>query len=213
MIIARRTGALLLLLLALLSSGIASAQKSKFNRAELIQHRLGSKYAQWLVGPLARMASRAEVDEFLGLSSDDEAAIFVEEFWRRRDPDPSQESNPVRELYEQRAAVADSQFTEAAYSGRRTDRGTVLILYGEPEHKEFEEFRDVDEPDVELWKYPKKADEGLDGRRPERQYRFARRGDLTSFYQPRDPSDIRNRLGREPRLPSTGRGRFPSDPP
>ena len=197
----------------LAAGGPATAQKQKFDRAELVAHRLGAQYSQWLVGPVARMATQAEIDEFLALRSDDGAELFVEEFWRSRDDDPSQDGNAVRELFAQRAAAADEEFTEAAYPGRRTDRGTTLILYGKPEQTEYEQFHDVSEPDVELWKYPKKADRGLDGRRPERQYRFARRGDLTTFYRPRDPSDIRNRFGREPRFPSSDTGRFPDERP
>ncbi|MDX1382474.1 MAG: GWxTD domain-containing protein [Thermoanaerobaculia bacterium] len=185
-----------------------TAQRER-DRVELLQPFLGASYSQWLVGAVGRMATPEEIDGFMALRADAEAEAFVAEFWRRRDPDPDAAGNPTKELFDQRVAEADRRFSEAAYSGSRTDRGTILILYGEPERISFEEQRDVSEPDVELWQYPKKAEEGLDGRRPQRKYRFARRGDLTTFYRPRDPADPRRRVGREPTYRSPRSDPFP----
>ena len=189
--------------LALGSATPLSAQKRRGSEG-LLHHRLSAEYSQWLVGPISWMATPDEIDGFLALRADEEAAEFIEPFWLRRDPDPSREGNPPRELFERRAARADDDYSEVSVAGRRTDRGTIFILYGPAESSEYEELRDVSEPDVELWKYPKKAQEGLDGKRPARRYRFARRGDVATFYRPRDPTDIRNRLGREPQPPRGG---------
>ena len=116
------------------------------------------------------------------------------------------------DLYETRAAEADKKFSEAAVAGRRTDRGTIHILYGEPESVEYEEFRDVSGPDIELWRYSKKAEAGLDGRRPEREFRFAKLDDLTRFYSAREMNDQRRRHDTsQPGFPS-GRPGEPSDP-
>jgi hypothetical protein len=129
----------------------------------------------------------------------------------------------VRELYDTRAAEADKKFPEAAVAGRRTDRGTIYVLYGDPENTEYEELRDVSGPDIELWRYAKNAEPGLDGRRPERQYRFAKLGDLTRFYGSKEINDQerRRRQRAEPGFPSgpsspgepgePGRG-VPTDP-
>jgi len=200
---------------ALLLAGVAGAGEKSYSPEELLQPFLGPALAQWLQGPIARIASEEEIDTFLRLKTDDEARRFIDAFWARRDQDPAREGNAALALYETRAVEADKRFSEAEVAGRRTDRGTVHILYGEPESVEYEEFRDVSGPDVELWRYPKKAEPGLDGRRPDRQYRFAKLGDLTRFYSARDLDDPRRRrqvsppgfpggpdsLPDEPRLP------------
>jgi GWxTD domain-containing protein len=167
---------------------------------ELINPALGPSYAQWLVGPIARMASREEIDAYLGLQGDEAARDYIDQFWRRRDPDPDRYGNEVRELFEKRAAEADKKYSEAAHTGRRTDRGTIHVLYGTPESTEYALKKNAWDPDVEVWKYPKKAEPGLDGRRPDRTYRFARQGEVTTFYSPRNRAGPRDRI-RDPRLP------------
>ena len=61
------------------------------------------------------------------------------------------------------------------------------MLYGEPEKIEFEPSDLYGEPPLELWRYPADAAKGLDGRRPQRLYKFARKGDVTKFYVPGRP--------------------------
>lgn len=205
----RLLGALLATLTTLAAS--AAASDKSYSAEELFQPFLGAEHAHWLQGPIARLASEQEIDAYLRLKTDHEARAFVEAFWAKRDPDPARDGNPVLELYEKRTLEADKKFTEAAVAGRRTDRGTVHILYGEPESIEYEEFRDVSGPDVELWRYPKKAEPGIDGRRPQRDYRFAQVGDLTRFYSARDEGDERRRREvSEPGFPSDPGDRFPA---
>jgi GWxTD domain-containing protein len=190
----------------------ALAQKGA-DREALLQPFLDGELTQWLVGAIGRMADKGEIEEYMGLVDNDEAELFIERFWSRRDATPDTELNEMRVLFDQRSAEADRLYSEAAYAGRRTDRGMTFVLYGEPEKVEYEQFLNVDEPDVELWYYSKKAEKGLDGRRPERRYRFARRGDLTTFYRARDPDDPRNRLGRPPSFGGIDRsGGTPSPP-
>jgi GWxTD domain-containing protein len=152
---------------------------------------LGPEHSQWLVGAIGRIATEEERRQFLALEDDAAAAAFVAEFWRQ----PGRER--LQRVYDERAGLADRRFSEAAHPGRKTDRGTVFILYGEPSEILFEDKRHVDDPPVELWRYPKDAEVGLDGARPERLYRFAKRGDLTRMFRkgsPDDPAMIRQRL-------------------
>ncbi|GMU66213.1 MAG: hypothetical protein AMXMBFR36_24870 [Acidobacteriota bacterium] len=138
--------------------------------------------------------------EFTALVDDEAALAFVERFWGVRDPDPQRPSNPVREAAERRAAEADQRFAEAGRAGRASDRGTIYVLYGEPEKIEFEPSDLYGEPPLELWRYPGDAAKGLDGKRPQRVYRFARQGDVTKFYVPGRP-------GRYTQRPPVGRPR------
>jgi GWxTD domain-containing protein len=216
----RLAGAALQTLLCAAPPAAVGAQKA-YSPEELFQPFLGAELSQWLVGPIARLATEQEIDDYLRLKSDDDARAFVDQFWARRDADPARPGNPLLELYDRRAAEADKKFSEAAVAGRRTDRGTIHILYGAPETVEYEEFQDVSGPDVELWRYPKQAEAGLDGRRPQREYRFAKLDDLTRFFSARDLRDPRRRRdASEPGFPSGGPGdpvpgepRLPGEPP
>lgn len=143
---------------------------------ELSNVRLGPEYSQWLIGPIARLSTREEVDAFLGLADDAAAASFIEAYWGRR-------GEPVRRAFEARAGEADRRFTEAGYAGRRTDRGTIFVLYGEPREIRFESSRYVGLPPYEVWEYEPGV-KSLDGRPVAKQYRFAKRDDLTVFYHP-----------------------------
>src|SRR5688500_7632548 len=124
----------------------ARAAQKEHSAEELFQPFLGAELSQWLVGPIARLATEDEIEAYLRLKTDDDARRFIGEFWAKRDADPAQPGNPALELYEERAAEADKKFSEAAVAGRRTDRGTIHILYGEPESVEYEEFQDVSGP-------------------------------------------------------------------
>jgi GWxTD domain-containing protein len=151
---------------------------------DLLNLALSPELTGWLVGANARLATKAEEKEYLALPDDAAAQAFIDRFWETRDPDPARPGNPVRDLAERRAEDADRRFTEATYAGRRTDRGTIYVLYGEPEKIEHEPGDFKGEPPVEVWTYPKSAGPGLDGKKPEPRYRFVERGDLTVFYLP-----------------------------
>ena len=165
--------------------------------AELIQPFLGDDYSQWMIGAIGLIASEDEIGAFQRLRDDSAAESFIREFWEKRKK-AGEEGNAFRDLYERRAADADDEFTEGHLPGRRTDRGAIFIVYGPAEEIEHEEFRDVSEPDVELWRYPKKAEKGLDGRKPSRMFRFARQGDAVRFYKPPTEEELRRRARNRP---------------
>jgi GWxTD domain-containing protein len=138
------------------------------------------------------------VQQYLALHDDATAEAFIEAFWARRDPDPNRPGNPVRELFEERARDADRRFSEAGYLGRRTARGTMLVLYGEPKKIDFEVNGRPEQPPVEHWIYAPEAAKGLDGRQPPPAVRFVKRGDLTVLYQ-QPPSPRPSLLAPAPR--------------
>ncbi|MEM7483167.1 MAG: GWxTD domain-containing protein [Acidobacteriota bacterium] len=157
----------------------------------LINPLLGPSYSSWLVGPIARMATPEEIDQFAALTNDAAAEAFVEGFWEQRDPRPLRPDNPLRERFEERADEADQKFSEAGVSGRRTARGTIWILFGEPGETDYEIPIDHRDPPVEVWEYDKQAETGLDGSRPAPIYRFIKRGEVTELYIPRNRLDER----------------------
>ncbi len=173
---AARTLRVTLVAVALVASAAAAQKSAKFDRLDLTNLLLGPDYQQWLVGPIARMATEDERRSYLSLASDDAAEAFIESFWAKP------ERAAVRRVFDQRAEEADKRYTEGTYVGSRTDRGTIYVLHGEPEHSEYEQHRNLDDPDIERWTYPKKAEKGLDGQKPRRSYRFAKEGEVTEFF-------------------------------
>lgn len=180
----RKIAALGLLLLLLAASAAAGKRPKRQSLEELMNPLLSPQHALWLAGPISWMASEEEIGAYTRLTEDSQAEAFIEEFWRRRDPEPRYPRNPARELFEERAAEADRLFREAGIPGRRTDRGTIYVLYGPPAEEDYEISQHPDDPPTLIWKYPADAPEGLDGERPERFYRFIKREELTTFYTP-----------------------------
>lgn len=179
-----KAGALTLVLLVLAVSSAAGKRPKKQRLEELMNPLLSPQHALWLAGPISWMASEEEIETYTGLTDDTRAEAFIEEFWRRRDPEPRYPRNPARERFEERATEADRLFREAGIPGRRTDRGTIYVLYGPPAEEDHEISKHPDDPPILIWKYPADAPKGLDGESPERYYRFIKRGELTTFYTP-----------------------------
>lgn len=175
---------LAILLVACAAPAAAKKKPRAIEPEELTNLFLSPKYAQWLIGPITWMTTDEEREHYLGLTRDEEAERFIEAFWRQRDPEPEEPGNPLRETFEERAAEADKLYSESAYSGRRTARGAIYVLYGPPRETDYEIAPYAGGPPIEVWEYPKDAAEGLDGRQPDAKYRFIKEGDLTVFYIP-----------------------------
>jgi len=190
--------ALLLALAPAVLAGPASAEQPKKEDFELINPLLNPKLSQWLVGPISWIASEKEIEDYLLLVSDEAAEKFVEEFWARRDPYPQRPDNPARKLFEDRMADAEAEYAEAGQPGWKTPRGRVFVTYGEPEKVDYEVAQDPQDPLIEVWIYDKKAEKGLDGEKPKRQYRFIKRGELTQFYERLDAFERRRRQATTP---------------
>lgn len=94
--------------------------------------RLSEPVRDWAAGPVRWLMLPAEAAELARLANDVEAAIFVREFWRRRDPDPAGDGNAARRRFEERVAAADRHYGEAGLRGSLTARGRVLVLLGPP---------------------------------------------------------------------------------
>ncbi len=173
------------------------AQNDDFSRRDLIQPFVGDELSQWMIGAISHIATEAEARRFQALRSEEEGRAFVEEFWQAREKS-GRDGLPLFDLFETRALEADDRYTEGHILGRRTDRGTVYVLYGQPETTEYEELRDITEPDVEMWTYPKKSEKGMDGKKPRRIYRFARRGDVVRMYRGPSQDELRRRARTRP---------------
>jgi GWxTD domain-containing protein len=170
------------LVAALLLGACGGATSSHTAAAALNNTYLSPALSQWLIGAVAHLATPEEIRGYLALREDAAATAFIESFWAARDPDPSREGNPLRQLFELREREADRRFSEAGYLGRRTDRGKIFVLYGEPKKIDFEINPHQGAPPVERWEYAADKTIGLDHHRPVPVYRFVKHDDLTVLY-------------------------------
>ncbi len=196
--------ALCVLLVVAPVEGAKKKGKKELDPDFLIQPFLSPEYAQWLIGPIAHIASREEIDAYLRLQDDREAQAYIEEFWAKRDPFPQEAGNPVRDLFEARAKEVDSLYSETLYRGRHTDRGALHILYGPADEIDREVAPYYGGEALEIWRYEKDAKAGLDGEKPKRVYRFMRDGDRTIFYNEALISRKKRAADRIPRPPGRG---------
>jgi GWxTD domain-containing protein len=73
-----------------------------------------------------------EYDEYTNLPVQ-EREQFIENFWKRRDPDPDTEENEFKELYFTRLEEAEEIFGGGG-EGYLTDRGMIYVLFGPPDY-------------------------------------------------------------------------------
>lgn len=89
-------------------------------------------YKKWITTDVAYIITKDEKKAFYALKTDEERENFIENFWRRRDPNPDTEENEYREEYYERIAYANEHFT-SGIPGWKTDRGRVYIAWGKPD--------------------------------------------------------------------------------
>lgn len=176
----------------------ASAFKKAVDQDELFNPLLGVEYSHWLVGPIYHMATASEIRDYQDLVTDEEAQTFIEAFWKERNKETPVFQETPQDIFDKRSEAANKQYSENAFPGERTDRGTIYILYGEPESVTFESPRNVGDRTVEVWSYGKGAEPGLDGDRPKKSFRFVEIEGSTVFFAgqkltPRERVQRRNR--------------------
>jgi GWxTD domain-containing protein len=135
--------ALVLATLAL-AAPLAWAQKDKKSQQQQqdpqdkprnIKPELKRAYKDWLEKDVPYIITDEERKAFKKLATDEEREQFIEQFWRRRDPDPDTEENEYRELYYERIAYANEHFTSGR-PGWMTDRGRIYIKFGKADEVE-----------------------------------------------------------------------------
>src|SRR4030081_3920680 len=96
-----------------------------------VKPELKKAYKDWLDKDVAYIITDEERKAFKKLETDDERERFIEEFWRRRDPDPDTDENEYREEYYERIAYANEHYA-SGIPGWKTDRGRIYITWGNP---------------------------------------------------------------------------------
>lgn len=78
-----------------------------------------------------------EKKTFYSLVTKEEREDFIEDFWKKRDPDASTEENEYKEEYMGLIDKSNHLFKDEKKQGWLTDRGRVYILLGPPELRRF----------------------------------------------------------------------------
>ena len=107
----------------------------------------------WLEEEVVYIITPKERDVFLKLGSDRERDIFIEAFWKQRDPTPGTPKNEFREEHYRRIGYANRMLGRGTPTpGWKTDRGRIYILLGEA--KSIEQFDTVTNVHpTEIWSY------------------------------------------------------------
>lgn len=122
---------------------------------------LPPQYQKWLQEEVVYIITPKERDVFLQLESDREREIFIEAFWRVRNPSPDSAENAFKKEHYRRIQYVNQWFgRESPTVGWRTAMGRMYITLGEP--KQIERYENLPEvyPMV-VWFYDGMAEYGL----------------------------------------------------
>ncbi len=112
---------------AYLNTGVISSEFGLYNIDECNKNFSHAKY----------IATQKEIDQFKKLDSLNAKREFLFNFWKIRDDNPATPQNEFKEEYEKRVAYANKNFTRMNKEGYLTDRGRIVLLYGEPDQKDY----------------------------------------------------------------------------
>ncbi|MCX6559683.1 MAG: GWxTD domain-containing protein [Candidatus Aminicenantes bacterium] len=117
---------------------------------------LAGKHQTWIEADAALIITPGEREAFLKLESDRDRDLFIEEFWRQRDPTPGTPLNEYRVEHFRRLEFADRVFGHGrAADGRGSDRGRMYILLGPP--RDVDKIEKSDVRPLEVWTYQSHA--------------------------------------------------------
>ncbi|MGB4703789.1 MAG: GWxTD domain-containing protein [Candidatus Saccharicenans sp.] len=139
-------------------------QQRRTSRTKVEKEKLPAlpeRYRKWLEEEVVYIITPTERDIFLKLKTDRERDLFIEAFWKHRDPIPETEENEFKIEHYRRIEYANKYFgREAPKPGWKTDRGRVYIILGPPN-----DIQRIDSKaevyDTEIWFYQGKTELGL----------------------------------------------------
>ncbi|MGZ5468700.1 MAG: GWxTD domain-containing protein [Candidatus Aminicenantales bacterium] len=114
----------------LIAAGLLAALPAAGQKASVKD--LGAKYQEWL-NLVAYHIQPVEKDVFLKLANDRDRDVFVEAFWKQRDPTPGTPENEYKEELLKRFRYVNEFYGRATTrAGWRTDMGRIHMILGPP---------------------------------------------------------------------------------
>jgi len=99
--------------------------------------KLPEQYRLWLEEEVVYIITPRERDVFRKLETDKERDIFIEAFWKHRDPTPGTPGNEFKDEHNKRIDYADEYFGRGTpRPGWMTDMGRIHIILGPPRSSE-----------------------------------------------------------------------------
>lgn len=122
------------ILLASFTASFAQVDPSEdpLKNPRTVKAEIKEVYKKWINNDVAYIITKEEKRAFNSLKTDEERENFIENFWRRRDPNPDTEENEYREEYYERIAYANEHYA-SGIPGWKTDRGKIYIAWGKPD--------------------------------------------------------------------------------
>jgi len=118
----------------------------------LAQAPLSPKHKTWIEEEVPYIITTAERDVFYKLETDSDRDLFIEAFWKQRDPTPGTPRNEFREEHYRRIEFANKTFGRGTpFKGWRTDRGRIYIMLGMP--IDVQRIMSGDVYPMEIWYY------------------------------------------------------------
>lgn len=98
------------------------------------------------------IASNNEIDQYESLDSLNAKREFLFKFWKNRDMEPETPENEFKLEYFGRIMKADSKYSSFNKKGHKSDRGRILIIFGEPDQVDRHPSQ-MDTKPYEIWYY------------------------------------------------------------
>jgi GWxTD domain-containing protein len=112
---------------------------------------IAEKHDKWLKEEVVYIITPKERAVFKKLETERERDMFIQEFWRHRDPTPGTPRNEFKEEHYRRIDYANERFGGTTpFDGWATDRGKFYIMLGDPAYIEKHLSSDVTHP-IEIW--------------------------------------------------------------
>jgi len=122
---------------------------------------LGPFYRKWLEQEVVYIVTSKEKEVFLQLDNDRQRDMFIEAFWKQRDPNPATPENEFKIEHMRRIAFANERFGKSSPGpGWRSDQGRMYIILGEPNSTDRFDNRSEVYP-IEIWFYSGMLEFGL----------------------------------------------------
>ena len=116
------------------------------------QVQKADKYAKWIKEEVSYIITKTERDVFAKLESDRDRDLFIEEFWKQRDPTPGTPRNEFKDEHFRRIEFANKVFARGTpFQGWRTERGRIYIVLGPP--ADVQKILSSDAYPMEIWYY------------------------------------------------------------
>jgi GWxTD domain-containing protein len=124
-----------------------------FPNQKKIETRLPEQYRLWLEEDVGYIITAKEREVFQKLETDKERDIFVEAFWKHRDPTPGTPQNESKDEHYKRLKYANEYFSRGTpRPGWMTDQGRIYIILGPPRNIEDYDTINGVYP-VKIWSY------------------------------------------------------------